>query len=272
MNQSTINIKQSFGLFGLYIIITLGVSLIASAFGQNAQVVFFTSLITNLLIITVALNWQELPGRFLIAENRSIPELHFVIGCFFTLCLGVTLDPILNLYPMPDWMVEMMEMAIQKNAWSFLALAVVAPLGEEFLFRRIILTGLESNYGKRKAILWSAFFFALFHLNPWQGLGAFVSGIFLAWLYLNTRNIWLCVAIHAFHNSIAFLAFYLSGDVMITIVDIVGYDYKLGLIIGLSIVSMYFCYKYFEKAFRQNPIANWNEDPDATEQAKPLDH
>jgi hypothetical protein len=42
------------------------------------------------------------------------------------------------------------------------------------------------------------------HLNPWQALIAFVSGLFLGWLYLEFRTLWLCIFIHAYNNILAF--------------------------------------------------------------------
>ncbi len=272
MNERYPNIKQSFGLFGIYLLLSIGIGVMVSGLGNSSIVIMVSSILTNFLLIVTALQWKNAKLSYLIKGNRPIPISYILFGCLSSFFLVLFLDPFISLIPVPDWVIKLFEDVIKKNIWSFLTLAVVAPVAEELLFRKIILTGLEKNYGAHKAILWSAFFFAIFHLNPWQGVGAFLIGIVLGWLYLNTRNIWLCIAIHAFNNAMSFLAFYLSDDIMFTIGDLVGYDYKLGLIIGLSLVSLYFCYKYFDHAFRQNPITNWNEDPDVTEQAKPLDH
>ena len=265
------NIKQSFGLFGMYLLLSLAIGVIISGFGSSSFLIMLISLLINGLMLVIVLQWKQATFKYLFFTYGTISVSFIIVGCLFSFFLVTILDPLTSLIPMPDWIGAMFEEVIQKNIWSFLTVVVVAPVTEELLFRKVILTGLEQNYGARRAILWSAFFFAVFHLNPWQGISAFLIGIFLAWLYLNTRNIWLCIAIHAFNNGMSFVAFYLSDNTMFTLADIVGYDYKLAVIIGLSLASLYFCYKYFDQAFRQNLIAKWNEDLDATEQAKPSD-
>jgi membrane protease YdiL (CAAX protease family) len=53
------------------------------------------------------------------------------------------------------------------------------------------------------------------HLNPWQALLASVSGLFLGWIYMEFRSIWLCMFVHGYANILAcFVAFpvrYLSN-------------------------------------------------------------
>lgn len=86
---------------------------------------------------------------------------------------------------------------------SILSLAVFPAFTEEVFFRGIILARLAGHYPKKKAILFSALLFALMHFNPWQAVHAFVSGLFLGWIYLRFRSIWLCMFIHCYNNVLA---------------------------------------------------------------------
>jgi membrane protease YdiL (CAAX protease family) len=91
---------------------------------------------------------------------------------------------------------------------AILSYAVFPAFTEELFFRGVLLTRLRRNYPERKAILLSALLFGLMHLNPWQFLGASLSGLFYGWIYLRFKNIWLCMFMHFYNNILAtFLTF-----------------------------------------------------------------
>jgi membrane protease YdiL (CAAX protease family) len=46
----------------------------------------------------------------------------------------------------------------------------------------------------------SALLFGAMHLNPWQALAAFISGLFYGWLYMRYRTIWMCMFFHGYTN------------------------------------------------------------------------
>lgn len=85
---------------------------------------------------------------------------------------------------------------------SVLVLVIVAPLTEESLFRGLILRGFLRRYSIWTAIAVSALLFGVFHLNPWQFLGAFVLGALFAWAFVRTRSLLLCMFGHALANSL----------------------------------------------------------------------
>jgi hypothetical protein len=62
------------------------------------------------------------------------------------------------------------------------------------------LRGLLKNYSSYKAILISAIFFGAIHLNPWQAIPAFLSGLFLGWVYYKTQSVVPGMIIHATIN------------------------------------------------------------------------
>lgn len=92
------------------------------------------------------------------------------------------------------------------SVWvTFLAVVVLAPVTEEFLFRGVILQGFLRNYGRSRAILVSALLFALFHLNPWQFPVAFLLGVVLGWWVTVTGSLLPCLFGHALANSLRLL-------------------------------------------------------------------
>lgn len=95
----------------------------------------------------------------------------------------------------------------ETSLWgSILALVVIAPLTEELLVRGLILRGFLSHYRVRKAILASAIFFALLHLNPWQFIAATALGILFGWWFIKTRSMLPCLFGHAFANALPLAA------------------------------------------------------------------
>ena len=66
--------------------------------------------------------------------------------------------------------------------------AVIAPIGEELIFRKMILDR-TASYGEGTAIVFSAFTFALYHMNINQFFYALVRGLFWRMYMSNRENI-----------------------------------------------------------------------------------
>jgi hypothetical protein len=120
-------------------------------------------------------------------------------------------------FPMPEFIAEALADLMGGSIIALMMLAVIAPANEELLFRGLILRGFLSRYTVRKAVLASAIIFALFHINPYQFFTAFFTGVFLAWLFLQTRSLWPCIAAHALYN----LHLWVVNNVLT--IDIPGY-------------------------------------------------
>lgn len=82
----------------------------------------------------------------------------------------------------------------------FLYASILAPIAEEILFRGFILRSLRP-YGKRFAILGSAFLFGIFHGNLMQTPYAFLVGLVLGWVAVEYSARW-AVAVHMFVNLV----------------------------------------------------------------------
>lgn len=86
-------------------------------------------------------------------------------------------------------------------AVSFVSTVIVAPIGEEFIFRRLIIDRTH-RYGELPAILLSAAMFAAFHMNLYQFVYAFCVGTVLGYVYVKTGCLRYSVALHALINFI----------------------------------------------------------------------
>jgi membrane protease YdiL (CAAX protease family) len=123
---------------------------------------------------------------------------------------GVLLSEVDNgfraLLPLPQWLWNLVKdlFLSQDKLFSRIFLLVfVAPLGEELLFRGIILRGLLSRHRPAVAVVLTALLFAALHCNPWQFLSALFLGIAFGWFYLRTGSVGLCVLAHAFCNGMS---------------------------------------------------------------------
>lgn len=144
-----------------------------------------------------AIRWQT--GLLAIAGG--------ILGGF---CLSIMTENI----ALPDSMMQM-SMAMSKNIWGLLALAIVGPITEELLFREAI----EGEMLRRKAHPWtaitiSALAFSIVHLNLAQGLYALPLGIMFGIIRYKTGNIILPSLLHILNNSIVALQLCTLGEEM----------------------------------------------------------
>lgn len=88
---------------------------------------------------------------------------------------------------------------------TFLFACVLAPVGEEFLFRKLLHDKI-GGYGVRTYVLVGAFLFALFHANLSQLLYAFVLGAVFCYIYAHTGKLRYTILLHVAINTIGTMA------------------------------------------------------------------
>ena len=103
-----------------------------------------------------------------------------------------------------DLLTEVMRQMTTGPLWSsFLLVAIFAPIFEEWLCRGMVLRGLLTHLKPGWAIVVSALFFAIIHMNPWQALNAFIIGVIMGYVYYKTGNLWLTMLMHFVNNGTA---------------------------------------------------------------------
>jgi len=100
-------------------------------------------------------------------------------------------------------LVEAFEELFTWPLYAIFSVVIIAPFYEELVFRKFILGGLLKKTSATNAILISAFFFALIHMNWLQGINAFILGIIVGWIYYKTRSIGLAMFGHFVNNFYA---------------------------------------------------------------------
>ena len=101
-----------------------------------------------------------------------------------------------------DYANALSEMVDSSPVWmTFFATCICAPLGEELLFRKLLIDRTR-KFGDLPSILLSGILFGLFHGNFFQFFYAALVGMLLAYIYTRTGKYWWCVAMHAVINFI----------------------------------------------------------------------
>ncbi len=106
--------------------------------------------------------------------------------------------------------------------WPLTVLAVALGPGvvEELWFRGFLGRGLCARYGILAGVLLTAVLFAVVHLDPSQVVVIAVMGLYLHFVYMATRCIWVPMLLHASNNGLAILlAFTMKeGDVAVPVI------------------------------------------------------
>lgn len=128
------------------------------------------------------------------------------------------LDKLLgNIIKMPPEIETFMRELLTANSaaeWLilFTAAVLVAGVAEEMLFRGLLQKALERRFDVNRAILLSAFFFALFHMSPWWLAQILILGVLLGFLAWRSDSIIPGVLLHCFNNAFALLMINLNPE------------------------------------------------------------
>lgn len=112
------------------------------------------------------------------------------------------------LTPLINWLFTQMGISLADSIASasgatdslsmFIFVCLLAPIWEEILFRGYVMRTLEP-YGKKFAILASAFLFGVYHGNPVQSPYAFAVGLVLGYVAMEHNMVWAMV-LHMINN------------------------------------------------------------------------
>ena len=193
----------SIGLWGmLQIIVGITFAIVSKIRGVDyLDIVAPALLISNLTFIIIL--W--IIRFYKIKElGQSVPSIVLLMSLVLGFCALYAVDILSMPFNLPNNMAAVFD-AMVKNKWGFLSIAIVGPIAEEVLMRRVILTEIAHATGKKWwGIFVSAFLFALIHGNPLQIFFALPAGILLGWLYCKTGRLIVPICVHIMNNSISF--------------------------------------------------------------------
>ena len=186
---------------------------------KNPQVMEYATLISYPLMFIPPMLYAAFRSRSnslrqpgLALDSRHFSPVGVVLCALFavlaTLSAGLMSDAVNSLLPpMPEFLENLLKGMVGGRFWvNFLCVSIFAPFFEEWLCRGMVLRGLLGN-GMRPvwAIVISALFFALIHLNPWQAVPAFLLGCLFGYVYYKTGSLLLTMLMHFTNNTFALI-------------------------------------------------------------------
>lgn len=180
----------------------------ASILDKSSLVVWLVA-ITNALVILILWGTSALKKQAFIEQYALKPITTTQIG----LSLGIGLAAmfvslgISGFFALesldPDAAASLESLVGGPFIFTLLAIGVIAPIGEELIFRGAILRILKTHMPANGAVIVQALLFGFYHLNLVQAPPTAVLGIFLGLVVLYTGSLWPAVIIHIVNNSLA---------------------------------------------------------------------
>jgi membrane protease YdiL (CAAX protease family) len=200
-------------------LIVLFVVLDAGGVSEDAQAAVAPAATGLLLIGFALLLWRGLPAherRSAVAVKGSVRRavltgmaagLGLVVASQIVLLIGVAIDD--GARRRLDELGEELGPAPWQVALTIASLVLLAPIGEELLFRALLLRALAQRMRFRAAALVSSLAFAAAHIDAFvlwpRAIALVLTGLGLAWIY-RRRGYPACVAAHAMVNAVASIA------------------------------------------------------------------
>tara|TARA_A100000164_G_C21811835_1_gene725902 strand:+ start:209 stop:1003 length:795 start_codon:yes stop_codon:yes gene_type:complete len=187
---------------------------------SHQKIITFVSFIVgqSLMIVplVVYLKLKKFPLfhsiRFKILEYNTIKSVTlFSIGLII---LSDEIDRVIQVFiPTPEYILDLNYLlkpdSFLGGILLFIAVVILAPLGEEIIFRGFLQQILEKQWrDTTRAILFTALLFSIIHMNPYWFIQIYFLGVILGFLAWKTKSIIAPLILHSLNNSMAlFLSF-----------------------------------------------------------------
>ncbi|MFL3004607.1 MAG: lysostaphin resistance A-like protein [Candidatus Neomarinimicrobiota bacterium] len=184
---------------------------------SHQKIITFISFIVGqtfmIVPLIVFLKFKKLPlfhsVRFKVLKYSTIkPVILFSTGLII---LSDEVDRIIQLFvPTPEYVLDLNYLLKPESFLGatllFIAVVILAPLGEEIVFRGFLQQILEKHWKDiTQAILFTSLIFSLIHMNPYWFVQIYFLGVILGFLAWKTKSIIAPLILHSLNNSMALL-------------------------------------------------------------------
>tara|TARA_B100001245_G_scaffold83988_1_gene60551 strand:- start:3760 stop:4413 length:654 start_codon:yes stop_codon:yes gene_type:complete len=148
-----------------------------------------------------------------ISKQVIIATILFSIGAMIIADeINILVDMVI---PAPDSFLQLEALLTPDNPISMFLLIItivlLAPIGEELLFRGFLQKYLEIAWGDiTKAILLSSLFFAAIHFNPYWLIQIYLLGVLLGYIAWQTQSVVSSIIFHVIINASSLLFTFLG--------------------------------------------------------------
>ena len=196
---------------------------------ENPNLVLMILLFATLSVVLLGMKWYK---KYKTEQEFGLKELWdwklsvslLSLGVSLQLLLALCLNAVYQLLPqtLTQEYAELMGTLEGSKVLVILLTVILAPLGEEFLFRGVTMKKAEALMPFLYANVFQAVMFGVYHLNLIQGCYAFVMGMIFGYVARYFHSIWASVLLHACINAAAILLGELPAAVTETLYGIAG--------------------------------------------------
>lgn len=192
-------------LYGLLVFVGANPSSLDIFFIENFGLTIIVSGILVIVFGSLTLVARGIhPLKYLQFKRISLRDAvaAIVMGIGFAIFLSSLLTLIKVDSILPDTVTEQIMEAIAANfPMVLLAVGVVVPFYEEFLFRGLIFKEIQKSSRLWVALILQGLLFGIFHFNWFQFSYTFPAGIILGLVFQRYQSIWAPILIHLSWNS-----------------------------------------------------------------------
>lgn len=196
-------------------------------YNQNAMLLVMIASIVTIPICVILFrgDCKRRENRNYFLEQKQIPVQKWILIAVLGMAASISLN---------DWIAlsgiilifdgfEQVAEAIYGGSLliEFLAIAVAAPLVEELIFRGLVYQRMRELSSAKIAIILSALYFGIYHMNVVQGLYAFLLGILLAWVYEKYQTLWAPILFHASANLLSVICTEWNFSYRMTVIGVI---------------------------------------------------
>ena len=160
-------------------------------------------------------------------------------GFFMQLSLTMLLSAILPLFPeILESYSDIMNTLGDETIFMVLCVCILAPIGEELIFRGLTLRIMRKAFPWQVAVIIQAVLFGVYHMNLVQGIYATLLGLFMGYLAYRYNSVVPGILLHMTINSLSYVIEYFIPPAM-------GESILMMLVIGVCtlVISMGFIYR-----------------------------
>ncbi len=177
-------------------------------FAMLAAVTQLVVVATPALLMTIMLTRSPAQTLLLRKPFLMAPLAGFLLALTLHPAVNLLQNIVLRVYPLSEELVKKLDglVTTSGNLWvMLLVLAVLPAICEELAFRGFILSGLRRMGHKWTAIVISSLFFGATHAIFQQSLIAFLVGVVIGFVAVQTGSLLPGVLFHVAHNSLGLL-------------------------------------------------------------------
>jgi len=189
---------------------------IGMSFSETHQKFFtFISFIVGqgfmVIPLMIYLQYNQIP----ILESIRLKPINYdiiiytILLSFGLIILSDELDRIIQIFiPAPEYVNNLNDLLRPETLYGtillFIAVSILAPLGEEIIFRGFLQQILEKHWKDiTRAVLFTALLFSMIHMNPYWFVQIYILGIVLGFLAWKTQSIISPLILHGLNNTVA---------------------------------------------------------------------